>query len=125
MARRRTGKFHGGRALLNLPGHHSTAAIVAEIGNTSKWRIGTSKDEWGDPLTKWSTPSCTLQIANCDRSIAFEMDGLSHTSTDEHRANDLYKIDTMIDILQKFRAGLVIEHQRAQDRYLLFEDDDD
>ena len=125
MARRRTKKMHGGRALLNLPGHHSTAALVAEIGNTERWRVGQTKDDEGDVISKWSQPMCTLQFSNCDRSIAFDMEGLAHAATDDARENDLYKIDTMIDLLQKFRAGLVIEHQRAQDRAVMFKDDDD
>ena len=108
-------KFLGGRALLNGRGHQTTAAIVCEIEDVSKW-----ESEQGDyvPL-----PEYIFQIANCDRSIAFMLD---FGSAREHR-NNLKKIDTMIRVLQEFRAGvdssqdaylkMKVERQQAHDRW--------
>lgn len=108
-------KYHGHRALLNLPGHESTAAVVAEIEDTTGWAEG--KDRNGNALDSWNRhPDYTFKLANCDRSIAFEFDLCSA----ESRANSFFKIDTMITALQKFRDGLEVEAReyRKRDAYL-------
>jgi hypothetical protein len=113
MARKhRRQRWHGGRALLNGPGHGTTAAIVAEIEDTSTWLKG--KDGQGDDYSdRWiPMPACTLQIANCDRSIAFEFEW----ETDADRANNVHKIDTMIDALQALKAGVILESERYVQR---------
>lgn len=91
-------KFHGRRALLNQPGQQTTAAIVAEIEDSSTWH---------GVANKYDEPRCTLQLSNCDRSISFEcsISGLMYE-------NDLEKVSIMIDALQKFRRGMVKEHSR-------------
>jgi hypothetical protein len=99
-------KWHGKRALLNGPGYQSTAAIVAEIEDSSTWPAV------NDEVDTWRRPSTTLQIANCDRSIAFDMDWVDKAGM----KNDLKKIDIMIDCLTKFRAGLELEQQRMIER---------
>lgn len=107
-------KWHGARALLNTSGHSSTGAIVCEIEDSAKWKNG--KDGRGNLIKQggWvSPPDYTFQIANCDRSIAFELD---LTSDPDDLANNLFKIDTMIDTLQKFRDGVALEQQRHKDR---------
>ena len=93
-------KIHGTRALLNLPGCQSTAAIVAEIDST---RGMPSEDypRWG--------PESTLQVSDCDRSISFDIG--SFEDADE-RKNNLHKVDTLIAALQAFRKGLVYEQNR-------------
>lgn len=90
-------KIHGGRALLNRAGHESTAAFVAEIECT---------DGADDDYLR--APHFTLQIANCDRSMAFDL----RFDTAADRRNNLHKVDTMIKLLVAFRAGLEIEHKR-------------
>jgi hypothetical protein len=113
MARRKAKKWHGARALLNRVGYSSTGAIVCEIEDTSGWEDG--KDGDGDEIDpRWpSTPRYTFQVANCDRSISFELD---FGDADE-RANNLYKLDTMIDVLTKFRAGVLLENERYEQRH--------
>lgn len=99
MSRRK--KFHGGRALLNKPGHHSTAAFVAEILNTD----GTPEDE--RPYYQ-----ATFQLANCDRSISLDVDMHSKESRD----NTLFKMRKIAQIMNDFLAGLETEVKRADAR---------
>lgn len=114
----------GGRALLNRSPHATTAAIVAEVEDTREWKegevrgrpIGTTTD--GEKQEKpselrWELePEYTLQIANCDRSIAFEIDW----QTDRERANSLHKLDTMISVLSEFREALADEQRLYVER---------
>ena len=107
-------KYHGGRHLLNNSGFHSTAAIVAEIEDTSGWKPGRDRD--GDPInnSRWvGQPRVIFQISNCDRSIAFECDGFHDVDAMD---NDLAKVDKLIGALTKFRNGLAIEQARYKDR---------
>lgn len=108
-------KVHGRRALLNPPGHHATAAIVAEISDTGHWKPGCGAD--GKPLPPdeafASQPFyLMLAISDCDRRINLS---IAWESADDRRAA-LYKVDTMIDCLTKFREGLVIEQARYVER---------
>jgi hypothetical protein len=104
-------RFYGKRALLNLPGHESTGAIVAEVEDTSTWKGRAYKG------AKFK-PGCdiegvvTLQIANCDRSIIFECSMVN----EREQRNSLHKVDTLIGALTLFREGLVIEHARYNRR---------
>jgi hypothetical protein len=100
-------KFYGGRALLNLPGHHSTAAIVAEIENTVDWEEG--KGRGGDELTRYNAePHMMLTVTDCDNRVNIELDIDSENSYE----NTIYKVDTMIEELRKLRKGLVTERGR-------------
>lgn len=106
MPRREDGryeKYHGRRYLLNtVPGQQTTAAIVAEIEDTSTWR--------GEVLTSsYDQPSTTLQFANCDRSISFDC---SVDGKGGRYENDLKKLDLMIESLQAFRRGFKLERER-------------
>jgi hypothetical protein len=104
-------RFHGGRAMLNLPGHHSTGALVAEIEDTSRWKKG--KNGEGEELQRWNArPWITLQVADCTRSVSFDFD----IADPDSRANDLHKVNTMLDLLTKFRDGLVAEQERYVER---------
>lgn len=104
-------KCYGGRALLNSEGHHSTAAIVAEVEDTSVWPDG--ENGRGNEIQPWNTePYCMLQIANCDRSILFDLSW----STEEERENALDKVDTLVETLTAFRRGLKIEQRRYRKR---------
>jgi hypothetical protein len=87
-------KMRGGRALLNLPGHQSTAAIVAEITME-----GSS-----------TYPDYTLKISDCSRAVDLELD----FDTADSRENNLYKIDTMLDVLKEFRKGVVAHGKRVE-----------
>lgn len=104
-------KVHGGRSLLNLPGHHSTAAIVAEIEDTSTWPAG--KNRSGGDLTGYEcAPITTFRITDCDKYIDIEVG----FDSDNGVENSLHKIDTMIDCLRKLRRGIVVEAPRYQKR---------
>ena len=91
--------------MLNLPGHHSTAAIVAEIENTV--------------VTGEEYPDACFQISDCNRSISLDFESL-HRYYDDPRedvmANDIHKIDVMLDALKAFRKGLLVEHERIRAR---------
>lgn len=104
--------FHGGRSLLNKPGFQSTGALVAEIENTSKWKPGCNRV--GKKATTYSgVPTSVLQFADCSRSINFDID----IQSAEEYENTLHKVDTMIDLLSKFRRGIVIERRRLETRW--------
>lgn len=89
----------GGRALLSRSPHHSTAAIVAEVEDTREWKKGEVRgravgqtvdgEKQKSPADlRWElSPEATLQIANCDRSVAFELDW----QTEGERVNSLHK----------------------------------
>jgi hypothetical protein len=100
-------KVHGGRGLLNLGGHHSTAAIVAEIDDTVDRVIGTD-DEDGYRIQ----PTVTCSITDCDSKVNIEFD----ITTANQLENSLHKADTMIEALTALRAGMIVEHHRLQDR---------
>lgn len=99
-------EVYGGRALLNLPGYHSTAAIVAEVDNTSQ-RVITDEDD-GYRLK----PEITCKITDCDSAVNIEFD----VDTANQLENSLFKLDTMIEVLSSMREGLIAEHHRLQDR---------
>ena len=82
--------------MLNLPGHHSTAAIAAEVVTTGPGRYDTN---------------AFVQISDCDRRIA--LDFCLHDA-DEHE-NNLYKVDTLISSLRTFRRALVKAQKRCSD----------
>lgn len=109
-------KVHGKRALLNPPGHHSTAAIVAEVSDTSSWKPGCGED--GKPIQgkddAWRAQPAyiMLSLSDCDRRINFE---IQWETADDRRAA-LRKVETIIDALAAFRAGLVIEQSRYIER---------
>jgi hypothetical protein len=102
---------HGGRALLNLPGHHSTAAIIAEIEDTKPWGEGLAR--YGEKPNGYNVvPNITCKITDCDSAINIEFD----IDTANSMENSIHKIDCMIDNLRKLRKGLIIEHHRTVDR---------
>jgi hypothetical protein len=105
-------RVHGKRAMLNPPGFHSTAAIVAEIADTRDRKPGC--DAMGEPVTldddiyKAEPEYVMLQISDCDRRINLAIG--FRTAGD--RRDALYKVDKIIDVLSEFRKGLVIEQER-------------
>ena len=98
----------GGRALLNLPGYHSTAAIVAEITDTSNRVVTVGSDNDGYRMQ----PQITCKITDCDSAVNIEFG----VDTANQLENSLHKLDTMIEVLSAMREGLIIEHHRLQDR---------
>lgn len=104
-------RTHGGRAFLNLPGHHSTAAIVAEIIDTADWPANRAPS--GEEYETYNVePSVTCQITDCDSAVRIECDILTANQLE----NSLYKLDTLIEAFQALREGLIVEHHRLHDR---------
>lgn len=102
-------EWHGKRALLNLPGYESTAAIVAEIEDTGHWEPGLNGDGREIDRAERAMGVYCLQFANCDRSITFDIGfGLQDGNYD----NTMNKLGLMIDCLQEFRKGVKVEHRR-------------
>lgn len=83
--------------MLNLPGHHSTAAIVAEITDTGSGRRPGN-----------GYPGIVLQISDCARAVSIDLNIHGETPFE----NSLYKVDTMIEHLRALRRGMVIERKR-------------
>jgi hypothetical protein len=93
--------------MLNLPGHHSTAAIVAEMEDTSGWPTGKARD--GSELSGYNIePNTTFSITDCDNKVNIEIGFNSENGVE----NNLHKIDTMIEILQDLRKGVELEGKR-------------
>jgi hypothetical protein len=105
-------KVHGRRSLLNGAGIQSTAAIVAEVEDTSTWHEG--KNGKGDDLTTaWQArPDYTLSISDCYRTITIEMD----MDTPAEWRNSIRKLNVMIDALTRMRDGVVEERARYVQR---------
>ena len=78
-------QIKGGRALLNMPGFHSTAAIVAEMSPGEVYP--------------------NVQISDCTRQINLEFDV---TDADNYE-NSLHKIDALLSNLGKCKRALVAE----------------
>ena len=111
MPKRAEYKVHGGRAMLNLPGYQTTAAIVAEVEDTSTWADGKGRKGLAVQTKYDCEPYVKFQVANCDRSIEFVFPLEPHEVE-----NSLYKIDTFIEALKDFRVGFEIEHKRYMER---------
>jgi len=103
-------KVLGMRALLNKPGFCTTAAIVAEVEDTSEWKPG--RDKRGKRLERNIEPYTTLQVSDCYRAITFEI----HWHSAKERKNVLHKLDTMIAALTAFRDGVEAEQERYAER---------
>lgn len=97
MARRWCGK----RYLLNGKGFQGTAAVVAEIEDTRRWKAGCDGD--GEPIGTYAPePDYILRFSDCDRAVTFILDFGSEAA---HK-NSLRKIDRMVDALVALRPAL-------------------
>ena len=87
------------KLLLNLAGFHGGAYVRVFVGDTSAQRVRRGIPE----------PRIRLRIADCDNTISlwFELDSA------ENRENSLFKIDTLLGSLHRFRDALAAE---AEDR---------
>lgn len=104
-------RFHGGRALLNRPGHQSTGAIVAEVEDTSGWKPGKAGD--GNDIDRYNLePEWIFQVSDCARAVSFDVNFYDK----DGRENSLKKVDVMIDCLTKFRDGLAAEQKLYEER---------
>lgn len=90
------------RRFLNLPGFHAGAYVVAYVEDTSG----------REPTPYNFEPRIILEIADCSRRINLEFE----VSSDLHVENSLHKVDSLIDVLRRFREGLLTEAERYKAR---------
>lgn len=85
------------RKFLNKPKHQQGAFVIAAVEREeSHW-----EDSSGGKRTNlWYY--YTLQVADCNRNIS-----LDFQERKEERANNLHKIDLLLDTFTKFRAAMV------------------
>ncbi len=96
--------------MLNLPGHHTTASIVAEVEDTAYWGL---KCRNKTELNGYNAqPGITCVIADCEGKITLEF----YIGTETRLENSLHKADMLIDTLTDLRKGLVKEHERLVKR---------
>ena len=83
------------RAVLNLPDFDGGAHVRTFVEDTSRHRVG----------RRVPSPKLKLRIADCvnDVHLWFSVDSPAE------RENSLRKIDTLIAVLDRFRAALVAE----------------
>ena len=83
------------RLRLNRPGFYGDAdvRVFVEDTTTRKWRRGVPESR------------IRLRISDCSNCIALEFS----LATPEHRENSLYKVDTLLDALHRFRDALDAE----------------
>jgi hypothetical protein len=82
--------------LLNRPQFDGGASVRAYVQDTSRHAFGRRR------LPK---PRLILQISDCSNEIGLEFSVSSY----DVRENSLHKIETLIDALVQFRAGLAAE----------------
>jgi hypothetical protein len=80
------------RVRLNRPGYYGDAYVRVLVEDTSDRRGKVD-------------PRIRLRVADCTNTINLEFS----LATAGHRANSLYKIDTLLAALQRFRDGLAAE----------------
>jgi hypothetical protein len=90
------------RAFLNLAGIHDGAYVFAYVEDTSE--RGLECSEYDERLSNVH-PRIILEIADCSERINLSFEIYSAL----RRKNSFQKIDTLIEALTEFRAGLVEE----------------
>ena len=88
---------------LNRPGLYGDALVRVFVENTTARRRRHDRD-----------PQLVLQIADCINTIDLEFS----LETAALRENALFKIDTLLDALHRFRDGLAAETELAAKRDL-------
>ncbi len=95
------------RHFLNLPGFHGGAYVLAYVEDTSKRTL----EERGG--RRFNVEARTiLEIADCAERINLEFEIHSALA----RKNSFHKIDTLIEALVAFRAGLAEECRLYRER---------
>jgi len=85
--------------LLNRPGLYGDAYVRVFVSDTTVHR-GRGRLE----------PEFVLEIADCTNAISLEFS----VASPQLRENSLFKIDTLIGALQRFRDGLAVEVELAK-----------
>jgi hypothetical protein len=88
-------------ARLNRPGLYGDAFVRAFVEDTTRRR----RDR---------EPQLVLQIADCTNTINLEFS----LETPQLRENSLFKVDTLLGALHRFRDGLAAEGELAEQREL-------
>ena len=88
-------------ARLNQPGLYGDAFVRVFVEDTTRRR----RDR---------DPQLVLQIADCTNTINLEFS----LATEELRENSLFKVDTLLGALHRFRDGLAAEGELAEQREL-------
>jgi hypothetical protein len=83
------------RTLLNRPGFYGDAHVRILVEDTTKRR-------WRRDVPE---PRIRLRITDCTNQINLEFS----LATAEHRENSLYKVDTLLGALHRFRDALDAE----------------
>ena len=86
---------------LNRPGLYGDAFVRVFVGDTAARRRRRDRD-----------PQLVLQIADCTNTINLEFS----LDTAQLRENSLFKVDTLLDALNRFRDGLAAEAELAEQR---------
>jgi hypothetical protein len=86
---------------LNRPGLYGDAFVRVFVENTTARRRRRNHD-----------PELVLQIADCTNTINLEFS----LDTAELRENSLFKVDTLLGALHRFRDGLAAESELAGQR---------
>jgi hypothetical protein len=95
--------------LLNRPGFYGDAHVFVFVEDTSARDVKRRLRRRALP-----TPKLVLQISDCMNEINLEFD----VSSADYRDNSLYKIDTLLGALQRFRDGLAAEAELHEQREL-------
>ena len=95
--------------LLNRPGFYGDAHVHVFVEDTSARDLKRRLRRRALP-----TPKLVLQISDCMNEINLEFD----VSSADYRDNSLYKIDTLLGALQRFRDGLAAEAELHEQREL-------
>jgi hypothetical protein len=95
--------------LLNLPGYYGDAHVRVFVEDTSGCSPKRLLRRPAPP-----SPRLVLQISDCVNEINLEFD----LSSAGLRENSLYKIDTLLGALQRFRDGLAAEAELYERREL-------
>ena len=86
------------RTLLNRPAFDGGAHVRVYVEDSSNRKLR---------RRRLPSPRLKLRIADCINKVNLEFS----VDTDERRENSLYKIDTLIAALERFRAALAAESE--------------
>ncbi len=101
------------RWLLNLPGFHGGAYVIAYVDDTRERGLQYDCDAEDCQIYPHNfEPRMILEIADCNDRISLEFD----VDSEAGRANSLHKLDTQLAALRVFREGLGAEFEPYDQR---------